>query len=131
MHLWSNSLVNALGLLRATIPTLVLMSSTALAQTPPPRFGGQQPGPQQVMQAVAQFGCQPGAVCEIDCWGAGGPRKFTLTLGAVVYRYPNSNHLWLGTDARNDHYLLGDDAFCDFSKALKVPATPPVNPMPK
>jgi len=96
---------------------LVCASSYAFGQvTNPPT----QYGPLQKMEAVAHFGCTLEKNCEITCATGSFTKVMKNLEWAMVYKYSNSDRLFLyAAGGPNEHYLI-DGAFCDFSKILKT-----------
>ncbi|MBS0247245.1 MAG: hypothetical protein JSR61_11545 [Proteobacteria bacterium] len=89
--------------------------AVAQVTNPPANYG-----PVQKMQAVAHFGCGPLKNCEITCSNGSTSKTMKNLEWALVYKYANSDRLFLyAAGGPNEHYLI-DGSFCDFSKILKV-----------
>jgi hypothetical protein len=73
--------------------------------------------PPQKSIAVSVFWCGDGRKdCEIVCYVPGhDPLTISGLNAARVFKYPNSEKLWLETDLPNQVFYLGG-AFCDFNK---------------
>ena len=93
---------------------LALVCTAAYAGDPPPQYGPPRP-----IEPVALFKCTDGK-CQITCSTASGDKVIPVNDWAIVYKYPNSNPLWLyAAGGPNNQFLLGE-AFCDFSKIYKI-----------